>query len=73
MTMGIAVETGTPPATRPTIIEVTVVDDWISAVAKVPMINPAKGFAANSKSDLARSPAAVLNPVPIIETATSRI
>ena len=71
ITIGIAVSTGRPPATKPTIIEVTVLDDWISAVATKPIIKPATGCEANSNRTFAWSPVAHLNPLPTIATASS--
>lgn len=53
ITIGTATATGSPPATRPTMIEVTVEEDWISAVATVPTTSPAKGLVAKAKSSSA--------------------
>jgi hypothetical protein len=71
--MGIAILTGRPPATKPTIIEVTVLEDWTSAVASVPTINPIKGLVAKAKRLAAPSepPVTHLKPVPIVPTARS--
>jgi len=40
ITMGMAVATGKPAATRATITEVTVLEDCTNAVAKAPMTSP---------------------------------
>ena len=71
ITIGIAIDTVNPPATKPTMIEVTVLDDWIKAVATVPTTNATIGLVANEKSSLACPPAAILNPPPINGTATN--
>jgi len=52
-------------------MELTVLEDWISPVATIPITSPANGFLAKSNSDFARSPAALANPAPIVETAMS--
>ena len=62
---------GNPPATIATMMDETVLEDCMSAVAVIPMTSAAIGFSANSKSDLAWSEVAILKPVPMIETAVS--
>jgi len=45
MTMGMAVGTvKTPPATRPTTIDVVEDEDWMRDVARIPMNKPTSGF-----------------------------
>ena len=72
MTIGIATETGNPPATRPTIIDVTVLDDCTRAVVSVPRSTPTNGFVAKAKSRSApaRPPTARPKPSPTTPTAT---
>ena len=52
-------------------IEVTVLELWISAVATSPIISPTKGLVAKAKSSLALAPAAALKPPPMAPTAAS--
>jgi len=56
MIMGIAIATGSPPPTKPTITEVTALDDCTSAVARMPSRTPTRGLFANSK--IAAAPSA---------------
>ncbi|GEM_PF-6036909 len=71
MINGIAIGMGSPPATIPTMMDVTVLELWISAVAATPIIRPTKGLVANANSSLALSPTAALKPSPIAPTAAS--
>ena len=75
MIIGTAIEIGKPPATIPTITEVIVLEDWISAVAKIPMISPMKGLVAKAKILSAPSfpPAAQEKPALIMPTPRRRI
>ena len=52
MISGMAMGIGRPPATMPTMIEVTVLELWISAVATRPIIRPTSGLVAKAKSCL---------------------
>ncbi len=72
ITIGTAMLTGSPPATKPTIIDVTVLDDWIKAVAIIPTIKPAKGLVAKVNNSSALSPTLSLKPELIKVTATIR-
>ena len=65
-TMGITRDTGAPPPTRPTRIEVEVDDDWTNTVIKTPHITPTTGL--ESKEDSSKKtpiflPPVILNPV----------
>ena len=72
ITIGMATETGSPPATMPTMIDVTVLDDWTRAVASVPSRTPTNGLVtkANSPSAPERPPAARAKPPLTVLTAT---
>ena len=72
ITIGIATPTGRPPATRPTMIDVTVLDDCTRAVVRVPRSTPTKGFVAKAKSRSAPAcpPTARRKPSPTTPTAT---
>jgi hypothetical protein len=70
--MGTAILTGKPPATSPTIIDVTVLEDWISAVATMPITSPVIGLLAKLNSSFAVSPADSSNPLPIVATAINK-
>lgn len=70
--MGTAVAIGRPPAQRPTMTAVTVVEDWISAVASSPIMRATRGLEAKEKSASAWPPVAALNPPPTTETAVIR-
>ena len=72
MSIGMAVAIGRPPAHRPTMIEVTVLEDWISAVASRPIIKATSGFEAKENSSSAWPPVAILNPLPTTLTAVIR-
>ena len=69
MSMGIAVAMGRPPATRPTVMDVTVDDDWMSAVASTPIIRAMSGLDAKANSSSACPPVAALKPSPMTLTA----
>ena len=73
MIMGMAMPTGRPPATSPTITDETVLDDWTSAVARVPRMTPRMGLVAKAKIRSAPSapPDAALKPRPMTSTATT--
>jgi len=49
MIMGMAVLTGAPADTRPTMIEVEVEEDWTNTVTSTPIINPTTGFLRRSE------------------------
>ena len=49
--MGMAVLTGAPADTRPTMMEVEVEEDWTSTVTNTPIINPTIGFFRRSESE----------------------
>ena len=51
MIMGMAVLTGAPADTRPTMMEVEVEEDWTSTVTNTPIINPTIGFFRRSESE----------------------
>ena len=72
MIIGIAILIGNPPATRPTITEVTVDDDCTNAVASAPSNNATNGLVANAKISFAPSlpPEASLKPPLTVLTAT---
>jgi len=44
MIMGMAVLTGAPALTRPTMIEVEVEEDWTRTVTRTPIMRPTTGF-----------------------------
>ncbi|AJK69746.1 hypothetical protein B840_10870 [Corynebacterium marinum DSM 44953] len=67
--MGTAIPMGSPPAAMPTVIEVVVVEDWVSTVARTPIMRPMKGFSANWNNCSARPPEAVRKPEPMAPTA----
>ena len=70
ITIGIAVSNvrpvpvAEPAATRPTMIDVVVDDDWITAVARIPIINPTRGFEVVWKMALAKSAPKSLKAAP---------
>ena len=49
MIMGMATRTGTSAATRPTMMEVEVEEDWTSTVTRTPIITPTIGFPSRSE------------------------
>ena len=51
MIIGIAVFTGAPADTRPTIMEVDVDEDCTRTVTRTPIINPTIGFFSSSESE----------------------
>ncbi|MNR31413.1 hypothetical protein D3C85_1489220 [compost metagenome] len=55
ITMGMAMPMGRPPATRPTITEVTVLEDCTRAVARMPSKRATKGLLAKAKISAAPS------------------
>ena len=55
----------------PTMIEVTVLELWISAVATRPIIRPTSGLVAKANSSRALLPVAALKPSPMAPTPAS--
>jgi hypothetical protein len=51
MIIGIAVLTGAPADTRPTMMEVDVEEDWTRTVTSTPIIKPTIGFFRSSESE----------------------
>ena len=49
MIIGMAVLTGAPADTRPTMMEVEVEEDWTNTVTNTPIINPTTGFVRSSE------------------------
>merc|ERR1719225_1841779 len=49
MIIGMAVLTGAPADTRPTIMEVEVEEDWTNTVTNTPIIKPTTGFFSRSE------------------------
>ncbi len=72
ITMGMAMPMGRPPATRPTMTEVTVLEDCTSAVARMPSSRATKGLLAKAKIWAAPSapPEKPLKPWETAPTAT---
>ena len=49
MIIGMAVFTGAPADTRPTMMEVEVEEDWTNTVTSTPIINPTTGLVSSSE------------------------
>ena len=73
ITIGIAIEIGKPPATRPTITDVTVLEDCTNAVTRIPNNKATNGLVAKANicSAPALPPENILKPPLTVDTATN--